>query len=54
MDKACEQAMTQINNRNYANGFFRQNEEVKIIYQYGIACHLKKCRAIVARVEREK
>lgn len=33
----------QIEKKRYADGFFRQHENVNVIYKYGIACHAMDC-----------
>lgn len=49
---ACKEAMSQISDRDYVDGFFRQHESVKTVYKYGIACHKKECRIVFGMEKR--
>lgn len=44
LEKACKEAMEQINKRNYEEALI--NDGMTIIYKYGIACYKKRCKVI--------
>ena len=43
-DRACQDAMQQINDRNYEEALL--DDGMKTIYRYGIACYKKRCKVI--------
>ncbi|MCD7818473.1 MAG: ATP-binding protein [Lachnospiraceae bacterium] len=44
-DRACEEAMKQINNNDYAAEL--RKDDMQTILKYGIACYKKKCKVVV-------
>lgn len=46
LDQACEAALLQIRDRSYQEAL--ENDGMKTILQYGIACYKKRCRVMVA------
>lgn len=50
MEKVCQAALRQINDKHYDEVF--QDEEVHRIIKYGIACNRKKCRVIMDEVKK--
>ncbi|MDE7311247.1 MAG: ATP-binding protein [Eubacterium sp.] len=47
LDAVCQDALAQIQNRQYADAFY--DEEIQKVYKYGIACYKDKCRVMLDR-----
>lgn len=46
MDAACQQALGQIQRRQYGDAFY--GEDIGKVLKYGIACYKNKCRVVLA------
>lgn len=52
LDKYCIKALQQIEDKHYADGFFRDHESVNTIYKYGISCYLSYCDVVMVQEDR--